>query len=87
LQQHDAASENLLIPAVQFSPATSRIDQRGAEKISWRALNRLAKHSSFCLSTIKSNPHFALAATNYPPLSIDNLAQMLTAFGTTSHVS
>jgi len=29
----------------------------------------------------------ALAATNYPPLPIDNLAQMLTAFGTTSRVS
>ena len=36
---------------------------------------------------IKSKPYFALVATNYPPLPIDNLAQMLTAFGTTSRVS
>ena len=43
--------------------------------------------SSFCQSTIKSKPYFALVATNYPPLLIDTLAQMLTAFGMTSRVS
>ena len=52
-----------------------------------RRNTRAAKHSSFCLPTIKSKPYFALAARNYPPRLIDNLAQMLTAFGPTSHVS
>jgi hypothetical protein len=36
---------------------------------------------------IRSKQSFALTATNYPPLPIGNLAQMLTAFGTTSRVS
>ena len=36
---------------------------------------------------IRFKQSFALAATNYPPLPIANLDQMLTAFGTTSRVS
>lgn len=65
----------------------ARIDRRCVEKRSWPASNRLGKHNCFCLSTIKSKPYFALAATNWLPLPIDNPAQMLTAFGTTSRVS
>jgi hypothetical protein len=65
----------------------AHIDRRGAVKRSWPGSNHPAKHSSFCLFTINSKPYFVLAATNYPPLPIDNLAQTLTAFRTTSRVS
>jgi transposase-like protein len=57
------------------------------QKRSWGGSNRTAKRKAFCPYMIRSKQSFALAATNYPSLPIDNLAQMLTAFGTTSRVS
>lgn len=57
------------------------------EKRQWVNSIREVKHNDFCPRTSKFKWCFANVATDYPVLPIDNLTQMLTAFGTTSHAS
>ena len=57
-------------------------EREGATGSVVSASNRPTNHSSFCLSTIKSKPYFAVAAKNYPLQQIGNLARMPIAFGT-----